>query len=111
MFVNDIELLLGTELSNSDKEALQNNVTHFGSTEFLLSYAENLPPFITENVFKAEGERLSRSSLLCRDERVPRNANIILSHVLFKNKTRSDGSLTCKARIAPDGNEESKKMI
>lgn len=37
---------------------------------------------------------------------MPDYANIIRSHVLYKIKRRDDGTLTCKARIAPHVNED-----
>lgn len=41
---------------------------------------------------------------------VPKNANIISSHVIYKIKISDDASLKLKARIAPHGNEDSFKF-
>lgn len=38
---------------------------------------------------------------------LPRDANIVSSHVVYKIKVEDDDSLRLKARIAPHGNEDS----
>ena len=109
IIANDIELLPGTELSSIDQEALQLYFCRFGSKEFLLNHADGLPTFVTANAFKAEEERFLKECKVVPRSNVPKNANVIRSHVLYKMKERDDGSLTCKARIVPHGNEDSEK--
>lgn len=40
---------------------------------------------------------------------IPKDADIITSHVLYKVKQRDDGTKMVKARIAPHGNEDDMK--
>ena len=39
-------------------------------------------------------------------EKVPKNSNIITSHVIYRVKENNDGSLKMRARIAPHGNKD-----
>lgn len=41
--------------------------------------------------------------------RIPQDANVIGSHVLYKIKILDNDALYCKARIAPHGNHDSEK--
>ena len=104
-----IELLPGTELTSSEQNALLLYQNRFQSKEFLQSHAEGLPSFILENSYNVEENNFLKHCVLTPYNDVPDNANIIRSHVLYKIKVRDDGTLTCKARIAPHGNEDRDK--
>ena len=41
--------------------------------------------------------------------KVPANANVISSHAIYKIKELDDGSLKCKARIAPHVDKDSER--
>ena len=44
-------------------------------------------------------------------EKIPRNANVITSHVIYEVKVNDDGPLKMKARIAPGGNKDKDRNI
>ena len=103
---SNIELLPGTELTSSEQEALNQFQDRFKSKEFLIHQAEGLPSYILSKSYRDEENAFVNQCIRVHKSDVPRNANVIRSHVLYKIKTRDDASLTCKARIAPHGNED-----
>ena len=48
---NDIELILGTELTSCEENALSQFYDRFESKEFLIHQVEGLPSFITSNSY------------------------------------------------------------
>ena len=64
-----------------------------------------MPSYILSNSYRHQENAFVQFIRVHKSD-VPRNANVIRSHVLYKIKTRDDASLTCKARIAPHGNED-----
>ena len=105
-----IELLPGSELTSAEQDALKLYYERFEGKEFLLYHAEGLPSFITANSYSIVEHNFLRHCISVHRSKVPTNANVISSHVLYKIKRRDDGSLTCKARIAPHGNEDRDRL-
>lgn len=106
---SDLELLLGTELTTTEQPALQKYYKRFKTKEFLLHKAYGLPSYIVSSAYMAEEHNFQSQYTSIYLSRVPSHANLSRSHVLYKIKIRDDGSLTCKARIAPYGNEDKEK--
>ena len=105
-----IELLPGSELTSAEQDALRMYYQRFEGKEFLLHHAEGLPSFITANSYSIEEHNFLKHCISVHRSKVPTNANVISSHILYKIKQRDDGSLTCKARIAPHGNEDRDRL-
>ena len=103
---HEIELLPKQLLSSHEQTALKEYMRRFGSKEFLLHQAEGLSSWVTQNAYDAEQSKFLQSVRRVHISHVPRNANIIRSHVLYKVKSLDDNSLLMKARIAPHGNED-----
>ena len=76
----------------------------FNTKEFLIYQALELPQFVTQNANDTEKTSFKKIVEKLHNSKVPKNANIIFSHVLYKVKVKDDSSLTMKARIAPHGN-------
>jgi len=106
---NEVLLTPGTELSSVEKETIESYYDLFGSKEFLLHHAQGLPSFVTVNAYKKEEENFVKTVKKVYISDVPKDANIISSHVLYKVKVLDDGSKLVKARIAPHGNKDSMK--
>lgn len=106
---NEIELLPGNELTSTEKNALSDYYTRFNRKEFILYQSEGLPTLITHNAYNVEQQSFMKECVVIPRSNVPKGYNIIRSHVLYKIKLRVDGTLTCKARIAPHGNEDKEK--
>lgn len=107
---NEIELRPGTELTSIEGQVLRDYESRFGSKEFMHE-ASGLPSFITENSYLAEEEIFLKTCVKVPIPRVPSDANVIASHVLYKIKERDDGTKFCKGRIAPHGNEDRDKYM
>lgn len=106
---NEVLLTPGTELSSVEKETVESYYDVFGSKEFLLHHAQGLPSHVTVNAYKKEEENFLKTVKKVYISNVPKDANIISSHVLYKVKILDDGSKLVKARIAPHGNKDSMK--
>lgn len=109
LLANEIELLPGTELSSSEQQSLQLYHNRFKSKDFMLRHAEGLPSYTIANAYMVEEQNFVKECVRLHRSKVPSDANVIRSHVIYKIKTRDDDSLTCKARIAPHGNEDSER--
>lgn len=59
--------------------------------------------------YRVEEEAFKRTVRLVSVNDVPRNANKIAFHILYKLKISDDGIFNMKARTAPHGNEDSYK--
>lgn len=68
------------------------------------------PPWIIEQAFEKEHQNnWSDAYEQVREKDLPRNANIITSHVVYKIKTDEQGERDLKARIVPHGNRDVEK--
>lgn len=96
-----LELQPDTELTSAEQTVLKDYKNRFQSKEFLLNHAEGLPSHITSNAYEAEEANFTKECQIIPRNKVPNNANLIRSHVLYKIKHRDDSTLICKERIAP----------
>lgn len=62
-----------------------------------------------ENAYLKEEESFEKQVDEVHDIKVPKNANVITSQVLYKVKELDDGSKIVKARIAPHGSKDKEK--
>lgn len=95
-----------TELTSNSEETLSTFKNRFGFKDFLMYQAEGLPSYILWNAYNAKEEKFKQTVQEVHVTVVPKNANIITSHVIYKVKPNDDGSLKMKARIAPHGNKD-----
>ena len=81
-----------------------------GSKQVTRSKLEFAPSWILDDAFESEYEANWRESYKPVTEKdVPRHANIITSHVVYKIKTSENGTRTLKSRIVPHGNRDDDK--
>ncbi len=73
-------------------------------------HAEGLPGHVLHNAYKKQVESFMKQVRLVPVHQIPKNANIISSHVLYKVKILDDGSKSIKARIAPHGNKDKERF-
>ena len=106
---HDVELSPGLELTSTELDATLLYLQRFHSKEFLLHQAEGLPTFVTENAYNEEENKFKKQVKEIHVSKIPKNSNVITSHVLYKIKTLDDSSLLCKDRIAPHGNKDKYK--
>jgi len=102
---NKTQLALN-ELMSSEQDEIDAYFQAFGQKDFLLHHAQGLPTFPIKNAFDKEEELFTKNVRLVHVNDVPKNANIITSHVIYKVKINDDGSKKMKARIAPHGNKD-----
>lgn len=98
-----------TSVTSTEEETLNKMLDHFGNKPFLRYRAQGFPSFPLLNAYKAEEDEFKKTVKKVPIEDVPKNANVISSHVIYKVKVKDDKSLKLKARIAPHGNENSLK--
>lgn len=68
------------------------------------------PPWILEQAFNKEHDsNWANAYEMVPEKSVPRNANTITSHVVYKVKTNEEGDRELKARIVPHGNRDTEK--
>ena len=81
-----------------------------GSRQVTRNKLEFAPPWILDDAFDTEYKaNWSESYTPVEEKDVPRHANIITSHVVYKVKTDEDGTRTLKSRIVPHGNRDDEK--
>ena len=107
----EVELTPGQELQSSERELIKKYFEAFGHAEFMLHQAQGLPPFATRNAYEKEEKSFKKTVTTVTVSQVPKDANIVTSHVLYKVKKCDDASLTLKARIAVHGNKDRDKDI
>ena len=98
-------------IASIHKEALQNYFKTFAQKEFMLHQAEGLPPHPVWNAYHDEELKFLRTVREVPIDQVPKNSNIITSHVIYKIKENNVGSLKIKARIAPSGAKDKKDNL
>lgn len=106
---NVVERFPGSELNKMERGYLKHYVERFCSKTFMAFEAQGLRRSVLNNAnlpleeeFLAGFERIPMS-------RIPRDANVIGSHVLYEIKVLENCSLYCKARITPHRNHDSEK--
>ena len=94
------------DLSSVHKEALEAYYKSFAHKEFMIHQAEGLPPHPVWNAYKEEESKFMKTVREVSIDKVPKDSNVITSHVIYKVKANDNGSLKMKARIAPHGNKD-----
>ena len=81
----------------------------FGNKQFMRFEAQGFPSYPLINAYMEEEGNFKKHVKMVHLSQVPKIANIVNSHSLFKLKKLDDSSLKLKSRIAPHGNEDSDK--
>ena len=95
-------------ISSIHDEALEFYLKAFAHKEF---QARGLPQHPVWNAYRDEESKFLRTVRKISMEKIPRNANVITSHVIYKVKVNNDGSLKMKFRTAPQGNRDKDRNI
>ena len=98
-----------SQFSSIEPVVLQEMQNHFGNKSFMRHQAQGFPQFALVNAYNAEETSFKKTAEPVRVSKIPPDANIISSHVIYKVKMNDDKALKLKARIAPHGNEDSLK--
>eukprot|EP00177_Eucheuma_denticulatum_P007832 GFKZ01014258.1.p1 GENE.GFKZ01014258.1~~GFKZ01014258.1.p1 ORF type:complete len:1202 (-),score=97.36 GFKZ01014258.1:1881-5486(-) len=81
-----------------------------GSQQVSRRKMEFAPSWILEEAFKAEHDsNWAGAYVNVSEENIPRDANIVRSHTVYKVKVDESGDKKLKARICPHGNEDAEK--
>lgn len=97
------------ELQSNEQEILSQLSKFFGNKPFLRFQCQGFEQFPLINAYRKEEVQFLNIVKPVLIESVPRNANIIDSHTLYKVKHNDDDTLALKARIAPHVNEDRDK--
>lgn len=73
----------------------------FGQNDFMIHQAQCIPLFPLKTAIDAEVETFFKTVQHIHVTDVPKDANIIKSHVIYKVKINDDVSKKMKSRIAP----------
>ena len=90
------------EVHRIEQSVLQNYVKAFGHRDFMSYQAQGLEFFSLKNAYVKE-EVFKKTVRMVHKSKIPKDANIILSHVIYKVKINDDGSQKLKAHIASHG--------
>ena len=96
-------------LASIDKQALQIYFETFSKTEFMLHQAQGLPPHPAWNAYHDKEMKFLKTVSEFPIDKLPKNSNVITSHVIYKVKANDYGSFKMKARIAPHGYKDKDK--
>ena len=96
---------------SSDKSRILNEIHGvIGSHQVTAGKLAFAPPWISEQAFETEHKNnWSHAYKEVPEREVPRFANVISSHVVYKVKTNEMGNRELKARIVPHGNRDKEK--
>lgn len=94
-------------LTSNEQEVLSSMMEQLGQRPFLLHHAQGFEQSVLHNAYEREEQKYIATVKRVQRRQVPRDANIVSSHVVYKIKVEDDDSLPLKARIAPQGNEDS----
>lgn len=107
---NDSSDIHGAELQRDTSRELNNIYEIVGSKQMTAAQLAFAPPFVLHEALKQEHESNWTDAYEEVSEReVPRDSNIITSHVVYKIKTDEEGRRKLKARIVPHGNHDNEK--
>ena len=102
--------LVGQSLDRDLSRELEQIHDFIGSKQVTASHSVFAPPYITKETLKREHDtNWAEAYTTVADIDVPRHANVITSHVVYKIKTDEDGRRAMKARIVPHGNHDDQK--
>ena len=105
----EVQLSPGQELQSAAEKLIESYYQAFGHGDFMLHQAQGLPPYATQNAYAREEQSFKKIIHEVAVSQIPKKANVVTSHVLYKVKSCDDGSLTLKARIAVHGNKDREK--
>ena len=100
-----------TASPTSDRDRILHKIhSEIGPKQVTAQKLDFAPPWILEEAFNKEHEaNWTDAYHPVRDEDVPRHANIISAHTVYKVKTQEDGRRQMKGRIVPLGNRDDGK--
>ena len=94
---------------SNEQDILKSMKMTFGNKSFLRFQCQGFDLYPLINSYSKEEEQFLKIVEVIPIDKVPENANIVNSHVIYKLKNSDDGSLSLKSRIAPHGNEDKEK--
>ena len=102
--------IAGKSLTRDISAELEKIHEIIGSKQVTAKQLSFAPPFIMDDAFKTEhtSNWLDAYEEVTESD-VPRYANVITSHVVYKLKTDEDGTRKMKARLVPHGNHDNEK--
>lgn len=99
-----------TTLTRDTSRELEEIYEEIGAKQVTASKLSFAPPWILKNALESEhASNWEKAYIEIPDKEVPRDANVITSHVVYRVKTDEDGSRLMKARIVPHGNHDDEK--
>ena len=105
---NNLNLTTHSLTSNAEA-VISSYLQVFGQRPFMKFQAQGLPLYPLINSYQLEEDSFIKTVKLVHVSDVPKDANIITSHVIYKVKSNDDGTYKMKARIAPHGNKDKEK--
>ena len=99
------------DISSIQCEALDAYFKMFDHKDFMLHHVEGFYPHPVWNAYLEEEFKFMKTVREVPINDVPKNANVITSHVIYKIEANEDGTFKMKARIAPDGNKDRDRHI
>lgn len=92
-------------ITDAEPAELKCMIKVFGNKSFLKHQAQGFEQYVLEKAYKAEEVVFLNTVKVIPHQDLPKEANEIRSHRLYKIETNDDGLYTLKARIEPHGNE------
>lgn len=97
--------IIGAALHRNTSRQLEAIDATIGDKQVTASHLLFAPPWILHDSLKTEHESNWKDAYIeVQDRNIPRNANVISSHVVYKLKTDELGTSRLKSRIVPHGN-------
>lgn len=94
------------EIGSDSQKILEDLYKVIGNSTTTLGKLEGAPPWIIERVLREEHDNNWLEAYKeAIEEEIPRDANLITSHVIYKFKTTEGGEHSMKARIFPHENK------
>ena len=99
-----------SDLQSDRQQILKTILDTVGPSSVTRKKLEFAPAWILDEAFEREHrDNWERAYIIIDDKEVPRHANIITSHTIYKIREQEDGSKTLKNRIVPHGNRGREK--
>lgn len=96
-----------TTLESNDQVILAEMLEVLGQRPFLYHHAQSFEQAVMVKAYQREESQYLKHVNIVSRFSVPKDANIISSHVVYRLKLTDEDQLKLKARIAPHGNEDS----
>lgn len=104
--------IAGRRLCSQEDTILRDMKEKIGTNQVTASAIAFAPNWIVEKAMRAEHDQNWVDAYEeVPESELPRNANVISSHVIFKIKTEDDGSLRLKGRIVVHGNRDADREL